>query len=97
MVGAGFVRIESTPSEAETWLFIGANHAHFNELIAGRDYEVAVVKPGYKTKHVVFKADDWRDGGDPNVPIDVAKKLPLLSQSVELEPDPDYKPPKKGK
>jgi serine/threonine protein kinase len=99
VVGSGVVRVESTPSEAEVWLFIGANHARFNELIAGREYELAVVKPGFKTQHVTFKADDWRDGGDPNIPIDVAKKKPMLSQTVELAPDPDYKPkpPKKGK
>jgi hypothetical protein len=96
VVGAGPVHIESTPTDAEVWLFIGANHARFNELWAGRDYEVAVVKPGYKTQHVVFKAEDWRDGGDPNIPLDVAKKKPVLEKTVELEPDPDYKPPKKG-
>jgi serine/threonine protein kinase/cell division protein FtsB len=95
VVGAGPVHIDSTPSDAEVWLFIGANHAQFNELWAGRDYEVAVVKPGFKTQHVVFKAEDWRDGGDPNIPIDVAKKKPLLTKTVELEPDPDWKDPKK--
>jgi serine/threonine protein kinase len=97
VIGAGPVHVESTPSDAEVWLFIGANHAQFNNLWAGRDYELAVVKPGFKTQHVTFKAEDWRDGGDPNVPIDVAKKKPMLAKVVELEPDPDYKPPKKGK
>lgn len=96
VVGSGIVHIESTPSDAEVWLFIGANHAQFNELWAGRDYEAAVVKPGFKTQHVVFKAEDWRDGGDPNMPIDVAKKKAVLSKTVELEPDPDAKV-KKGK
>jgi len=97
VVGAGPVQIDSTPSDAEVWLFIGANHARFNELWAGRDYELAVVKPGFKTQHVTFKADDWRDGGDPNLPIDVAKKKPVLAKIVDLEPDPDYKPSKKGR
>ena len=98
VVGGGPVHVDSTPSDAEVWLFIGANHAQFNELWAGRDYEVAVVKPGYKTKFVEFKAEEWRDGGDPNMPLDVAKKKPLLSKTVELEPDPDAaKAPKKGK
>ena len=96
VVGSGPVHIESTPSDAEAWLFIGANRARFNELVAGREYEVAVVKPGFKTQHVVFKAEDWRDGGDPNVPIDVAKKKSVLARTVELEPDPDAKL-KKGK
>ena len=44
------------------------------------------MRPGYKTKHVEFHADDWRDGGDPNIPIDAAKKKDVLSQTVELEP-----------
>ena len=85
VIGSGVVHIESTPTDAEVWLFIGANHAQFNELWAGRDYEAAVVKPGFKTQHVVFKAEDWRDGGDPNMPIDVAKKKAVLSKTVELE------------
>jgi serine/threonine protein kinase len=97
VVGAGPVTIESTPSDAEVWLFIGANQAQFNNLWAGRDYELAVVKPGFKTQHVTFKAEDWRDGGDPNLPIDVAKKKPVLRKTVELEADPSYKPGKKGK
>jgi serine/threonine protein kinase len=97
VVGAGVVHVDSTPPDSEVWLFIGANHAQFNELWAGRDYEVAVVKPGFKTKHVEFKAEEWRDGGDPNMPLDVAKKKPVLSKDVELEPDPDAKPGKKAK
>jgi hypothetical protein len=95
VVGSGAVEIESTPPDAEVWLFIGANQARFNELFAGRDYEFRVVKPGFKTQTVVFKADDWRDGGDPRMPIDAAKKKPLLEKTVELEPDPAAKP-KKG-
>ncbi len=96
VIGNGTVEIESTPPDAEAWLFIGANTARFNELIAGRDYEFRVVKPGFKTQNVVVKADDWRDGGDPRMPIDAAPKKPVLSRSVELEPDPDAKT-KKGK
>ncbi len=98
VVGAGPVTIESTPADAEVWLFLGANQARFNELWAGRDYELRVVKPGFKTQTVKFSADDWRDGGDPRMPIDAAKKKPLLSKTVDtFEPDPDAKPPKKGK
>ncbi len=88
VVGSGVVHIDSTPSDAEVWLFIGVNHVRFNELWAGRDYELAVVKPQFKTQHVVFKADEWRDGGDPNVPIDVAKKKQVLTRDVTLEPEP---------
>ena len=65
--------------------FVGANSARF-QAIAGRDYEAAVVKPGFKTEHVEFKADDWRDN-DPSTPIDSAKKKAVLSRTVELQPD----------
>lgn len=85
IVGAGKVHVDSSPADADVWLFIGANHAHFENLWAGRDYEVAVVKPGYKTEHVLFKVDDWRDGGDPTTPIDRATKKPVLSRTVELQ------------
>jgi serine/threonine protein kinase len=83
--GQGPVHIESTPSDAEVWLFLGANNAKFSNVWAGRDYELAVVRPGYKTQHVTFKAEDWRDGGDPNIPIDAAKKKLVLHKDVELE------------
>jgi serine/threonine protein kinase len=95
VVGAGPVAIESTPTDAEVWLFIGANQARFSDLWAGRDYELAVVRPGFKTQHVSFQAEDWRDGGDASIPIDVAKKKPVLRKTVELDPDPHYKPAKK--
>jgi serine/threonine protein kinase len=91
VTGAGVIHIESTPSDAEAWLFIGTNHVRFADLWAGRDYELAVVKPGFKTRHVEIKADDWRDGGDPNVPIDVAKKKPVIEKTVDLDPDPSAK------
>ena len=84
--GEGPAHIDSSPSEAEVWLFLGTNHISYPTW-AGRDYELAVVRPGYKTKHVEIKADDWRDG-DPSTPIDEAKKKPAIEQTVELEPDP---------
>ncbi|HEX4449249.1 MAG TPA: protein kinase [Kofleriaceae bacterium] len=90
IVGDGYVHIESTPTDAEVWLFIGANHARFDNLVAGRDYEAAVVKPGFKTQFVDVKADDWRDN-DPGTPIDSAKKKAVLSRDVELVPDPATK------
>jgi serine/threonine protein kinase len=91
IAGQGKVHIDSSPSDAEVWLFIGANRGLFQNLVAGRDYECAVVKPGFKTEHVEFKADDWRDN-DPSTPIDSAKKKAVLSKTVELVPEP-----KKGK
>jgi hypothetical protein len=96
VIGSGFVEIASEPSDAEVWLFIGAGNARFNELVAGRDYEVRVVPKdaAYKTQTIVIKADEWRDGGDPRMPIDAAPKKAVISKTVNPEPDPDKK---KGK
>ncbi len=98
VIGSGFVEITSEPADAEVWLFIGGGNARFNELVSGRDYEVRVVPKdaGYKTQTVVIKADDWRDGGDPRMPIDAAPKKAVVSKTVTPEPDPDAKS-KKGK
>ena len=85
--GQGPIHITSTPTDAEAWLYIGhTNEVHFSELTAGRDYELLVVKPGFKPRHVSIKADEWREGGNPNVPIDVAKKKAVLDRAVTLDP-----------
>lgn len=93
----GPIHVESTPAGAEVWLFIGiTNQVNFKNLTAGRDYELAVVKPGFKTQRVSITADEWRDGGKRDVPIDVAKKKSKLERDVELVADPNASP-KKGK
>ncbi len=94
--GDGPIHITSTPENAEVYLFVGVTGSmRFSNLIAGRDYEVVVVKPGFKSKPVSIKADEWRDGGDPRIPIDVAKKKTQITRSVELEPEKPEKPEKK--
>ena len=85
VVGNGPLHVESNPADAEVWLFLGTNHIKFSNVWAGREYEVAVVRPGYKTQHVHFNVEDWRDGGDPSIAIDSAKKKPVLTKTVELE------------
>jgi serine/threonine protein kinase len=87
--GQGPIHVESSPIDAEVFLYVGLTGTmQFDQLTAGRDYEVVVVKDGYKARHLTIKADDWRDGGDPSAPIDLAKKKRLLERSVELEPAP---------
>lgn len=97
--GRGKIRIQSTPSDAEAFLYVGLTGSmRFSELVAGRDYELVVVKDGFKPRRISIKADDWRDGGDPSAPIDSAKKKGVLERSVELEPLPDpKKPAEKGR
>ncbi|MBA3540367.1 MAG: hypothetical protein H0T79_12195, partial [Deltaproteobacteria bacterium] len=87
--GQGPIHIESTPSDAEVWLFIGhtGDEVRFSSLTAGREYELLVVKPGtHKPRRISIKPDEWRDGGDPNIPIDVAQKKAVIERAVELEP-----------
>jgi serine/threonine protein kinase len=92
--GRGPITLESSPPDAEAYLYAGLTGTmRFSELTAGRDYELVVVKDGYKPRHITIKADDWRDGGDPNIPIDAAKKKAILERSVGLEPLADPKKP----
>jgi serine/threonine protein kinase len=97
--GRGPISLSSAPPDAEAFLYVGLTGTmRFSELTAGRDYEFVVVKDGYKPRHITIKADDWRDGGDPNIPIDAAKKKARIDRAVELEPLPDArKPAEKGR
>jgi serine/threonine protein kinase len=86
IAGDGPIHVESDPSGADAYLFVGITGTmRLQKIIAGRDYEFVVVKDGFKPATVTIKADDWRDN-DPTAPIDVAKKKPVLERTVELEP-----------
>lgn len=88
--GAGRIRIETTPQDAEAYLFVGVTGTmRFKQLTAGRDYELVVVKDGFKPRHVTIKSEEWRDGGNPDIPIDAAKKKMTIEKSVDLEPLPE--------
>jgi hypothetical protein len=89
----GPVTIDSTPQGAQVWLYIGATpDVRFDSLIAGRDYELRVLATDYLPGFITIAADEWRDPtGDPNKPIDVAKKKKEISKSVELRPEPKGK------
>ncbi|MEO8554935.1 MAG: hypothetical protein ABI678_33380, partial [Kofleriaceae bacterium] len=55
---------------------------------------------GYLPGYISVTADEWRDGGDPKVPIERATKKPTLEKNVDLVGDPnatkpDDKPDKK--
>ena len=94
VTGRGPLAVQSTPRDAEAFLYVGLTGSmRFGELTAGRDYELVVVKDGYKPSHVTIKAEEWRDGGEPNIPIDAAKKKAVLERAVELEPLPGPKKP----
>ncbi|MBX3157130.1 MAG: protein kinase [Deltaproteobacteria bacterium] len=86
-VGGGRIKVTSVPSDAEAYLFVGVTGRgmRVNRLTAGRDYELVIVKPGYRAKKVQIKADEWRDDPDPKKSIDAAKKKATVRRSVELE------------
>ena len=106
--GRGPIHIESQPAGAEVWLYVGMTDAvELSGIQAGTAYELRVLKDGHRPAYISITADEWRDGGNPNVPINRAKKKSVLEKSVTLEPDAgekaekpdkkvDKKPEKKG-
>jgi len=106
--GRGTIEVTSTPASAEVWMYIGmTNNVELNGIQAGVAYELRVLADGYLPGYISVTADEWRDGGDPSVPINRAKKKSVLEKSVDLVADPnapkdpkapkDSKDPKKGK
>ncbi len=94
--GRGPIHIESSPTGAEVWMYIGmTDEDRLNEIQAGLPYEVRVLKDGFLPGFTSFTPEEWRDGGDPKTPLIAAKKKPELDHAVELAPDPNAKPDKK--
>ncbi|MDX2090907.1 MAG: protein kinase [Kofleriaceae bacterium] len=92
--GEGLVRLETTPPGAEVWLLIGyGNTAVPFPTIAGRPYELRALMDGHKPGYAQVSAEEWRAGGDPNIPLDRAKKKEVIEKSIELVLDPDAAPP----
>jgi hypothetical protein len=85
----GTIHVETTPPGAAVWLFVGVTGTmSFKGLEAGRDYELEVVKDGYLPGHVRIAAEEWRDGGDPRVPLAAAPKKAVIERTVKLIPSP---------
>jgi serine/threonine protein kinase len=94
--GEGPIHIETSPPGAEVWLLIGYPNTGVSfPTIAGRPYELRALSDGRLPGFATISADEWRDGGDPNEPIDLAKKKATIEKRIELVADPDYKDPKK--
>ncbi|MEO6772523.1 MAG: protein kinase, partial [Kofleriaceae bacterium] len=96
--GRGTIHVESTPSGAEVWMYIGmTNNVELSGIRAGLPYELRVLADGYLPGYISVTGDEWRDGGDPNVPIDRANKKATLDKNVDLVADPSKKAKKKAK
>jgi hypothetical protein len=81
-------------------MFVGmTNQVEITGIAAGAPYELRVLKDGHRPGYITITSDEWRaEGTDPNTPINVVKKKPMLEKSVNLEPDPSAaKPTEKPK
>ncbi|MBT8496323.1 MAG: protein kinase [Deltaproteobacteria bacterium] len=93
--GQGIVHVESTPPGAQVWLLVGFTpEVKIAGLVAGKTYELKVLKDGYLPGYLVFKDSSWYLSGEAGV----GSVKPELARAIELEPDPAAKKDrKKGK
>src|SRR5262249_28185775 len=87
--GRGVIHVESTPKGAEVWLLVGITpQMDLTGIEAGRDYTLRVDKDGYVEGPLHILAEEWRDGGDPKLPLSAAPKKAELDRDVTLSPVP---------
>jgi hypothetical protein len=87
--GRGVMHVESTPKGAEVWLLVGITpQMNLSGIEAGRDYTLRVDKDGFVEAPVRILAEEWRDGGDPKIPLSAAPKKPELDRDITLQPLP---------
>ncbi|HTJ47111.1 MAG TPA: protein kinase [Kofleriaceae bacterium] len=87
--GRGVIHVESSPPGAAVWLLVGVTpNMDLEGIEAGRDYELRVSKDGFLPGYVHLSAEDWRDGGDPRLPLSAAPKKAVMERSVTLTPAP---------
>jgi serine/threonine protein kinase len=87
--GKGVIDVTTTPAGAAVWLFLGTtNGVRFSNLIAGKSYEFRVLKDGFLPAYIRIDEEEWRNGGDPKLPMGMAPKHETLTRSATLAPDP---------
>ena len=91
--GRGPIHIESTPSGAEVWMYIGmTNNVELSGIRAGMPYELRVLADGFLPGYISVTADEWRENpNDTKTPIDSAKKKAVLEKNIDLVADPNAK------
>ena len=78
--GRGPIHVETTPSGAQVWLFVGvSDNMELGGIQTGKEYEFLLTKDGFLPGHGKVVVDDWQD--------DVGKKE-LVEKTVELVPVP---------
>lgn len=92
--GSGSLHATSKPEGAAVWLLVGVtNTMELSGIEAGQAYELRVTKDGFVPGYVRITGEEWRQGGDPNLPLSAAPKREVIDKSVELVPAPSKKSP----
>ena len=91
--GSGTLHAESKPAGAAVWLLVGqTNTMELSGIEAGQAYELRALLDGFLPGYVRVTAEEWRQGGDPRLPLSAAPKREVIERSVELSPSPAKKP-----
>ncbi|MDQ3338947.1 MAG: protein kinase [Myxococcota bacterium] len=86
--GRGPIHVESTPSGAEVWMYVGMTDQVDVKVVSAQGYELRILKDKHRPAFVSIKPEDWRND-DPKVPLAAAKKKPVIEHTVTLEPEPE--------
>ena len=74
------------------WLLVGiTNSMELQGIEAGQPYELRVQKDGFVPGYVRVTGEEWRQGGDPALPLSAAPKRDVIEKSVTLVPAPPAK------
>ena len=87
--GKGRLSVTTQPPGAAVYLLVGqTNTMELSGVEAARDYEFKLTRDGSLPGFVRVAAEDWRNGGDPSLPLRGAPLHGSLERSVELVPAP---------
>lgn len=90
--GRGVVHVDSDPPGAQVWLLIGFTpRATIAGLEAGRDYQVKVLKDGFRPGTAAVRSEEWYLSG-PGGPVTES-----LAREVALTREPDRRSGKSRK
>ncbi|MBP9087897.1 MAG: protein kinase [Kofleriaceae bacterium] len=79
--GRGPIHVETTPSGAQVWLYVGvSDNMELGGIQTGKEYEFLLTKDGFLPGHGKVLVEDWQD--------DVGKKE-VVEKTIELVPVPE--------
>ncbi|MEZ4403753.1 MAG: protein kinase [Kofleriaceae bacterium] len=87
--GRGQLEVVTQPPGAAVYLLVGyTNSMNLAGIEAGRDYEFKLTRDGSLPGFVRVAAEEWRAGGEPNLPLAAAPLRDVIERAVELVPAP---------